>query len=139
VHQLSAGWYGNDTSWRMVLDLNHIAVYGNMDGSIAGEPVRKIYSLCDAIIAGQGDGPLHPDPLPMGMMSFTNNSAYNDICMSQLMGFDMAKIPLLKHSRNLSQNRDIKLSLNGEEVTEEDLKAFSIKTIPPSGWKDYLK
>ncbi len=70
---LGAGWYGNDTTWRMVMDLNTIALYGKLDGSLSDEPQRVLYSLCDAIIAGEGDGPLHPEPFPMGIVSFSND------------------------------------------------------------------
>jgi uncharacterized protein (DUF362 family) len=80
----------------MVMDLNKIVIFGRNDGTIAEEPQRQLYSLCDGIIGGQGDGPLRPDPLPLGIISFTNNSAMNDIAMGLIMGFDIQKISLLK-------------------------------------------
>jgi uncharacterized protein (DUF362 family) len=67
---LAAGWHGNDTVWRMVYDLNMVALYGKKDGTLAGFPQRKIYSLSDGIIGGQGNGPLFPAPLALESLSF---------------------------------------------------------------------
>jgi hypothetical protein len=53
----SGNWFGNDTVWRMCLDLNKIVFYGNPDGSLreSGRANRKRhYVLVDGIIAGQG-------------------------------------------------------------------------------------
>ncbi|MDZ7775698.1 MAG: hypothetical protein U5L09_08940 [Bacteroidales bacterium] len=44
-HQKAAGWYGNDTTWRMVTDLNKIALYGKPDGTVSDKPQRNLYSL----------------------------------------------------------------------------------------------
>ena len=57
VHSLAAGWFGNDTTWRMVMDLNKIAVFGSADGTLSPTPLRSIFSLCDGIVAGQEMGP----------------------------------------------------------------------------------
>ena len=96
VHQRAAGWYGNDTCWRMVMDLNLIIKYGRADGILADVPQREIWSLCDGIIGGQGNGPLEPEPLPLGIVSFTDSGCLNDVCMGTLMGFDVEKIYLLR-------------------------------------------
>lgn len=138
VHQLAAGWHGNDTTWRMVLDLNLIANHVNKKGQIEDTPIRKIYSICDGIIGGQGDGPLNPTPLPLGIISFTDNSTLNDICMATLMGFDYKKIPLLKSAKMFIDN-DFCVKFEGKKMKIKDLKNFSIKTLPPPGWIEYFK
>jgi uncharacterized protein (DUF362 family) len=138
LHHIAAAWYGNDTTWRMVMDLNTIAVYGKKDGTIAKQPQRLLYSLCDGIIGGQGDGPLKPLPLPLGIISFTNHSGFNDLAMAKLMGFNTAKIPLLATVKKILNKQDIHISWNDTQLTLEDLKQFSIHTIAPPGWEDYL-
>ena len=138
VHNLEAGWYGNDTCWRMVMDLNKIAIFGKKDGTISQTPQRKLFSLCDGIIGGQGDGPLNPQPLPLGIICFTNNSSITDICMATLMDFDAQKIPLLKVAGQNTILEDISLNLNGQPITIKDLTDLSIKTIPSPGWIDYF-
>ncbi len=139
VHQLSAGWFGNDTTWRMVLDLNRIAMYGKADGTLSKTPQRFIYSLCDGIIGGQGDGPLKPDPLPLGVISFTNHSGINDVIMGQLMGFNVTKIPLLNWFFKKYTSNEIILYLNNSIVNLSDLKKIEVQTIPPPGWSEHLK
>lgn len=139
VHDLAAAWHGNDTTWRMVMDLNKIAVYGRSDGTIAPTPQRQLFSLCDGIVGGQGDGPLKPESLPLGIISFTNHSGLNDICMATLMGFDYKKIPLLTNQKvNLTSN-NTEIVLDGTNVTLKELSKQSIETLPPPGWVEYLK
>lgn len=137
VHQLDAGWFGNDTVWRMVLDLNKIAIFGKEDGTLSNIPQRELYSLCDGIIGGQGNGPLNPTPLPLGVICFSNNSPMSDICMASLMGFDYRLIPLLA---NISNNdmKSVEILLNEKKVSLNDLSKMSIDTLPPPGWVDYF-
>jgi uncharacterized protein (DUF362 family) len=138
VHQMAAGWYGNDTAWRMVLDLNKIALYGTSNGKISSMPQRVIYSLCDGIIGGQGDGPLCPEPLPLGIICFSNHSYLTDISMAMLMGFDFRKIPLLSAAEKLSNLRDIDFYLDGNPIDLNELSKYAIETKPPPGWAEYL-
>jgi uncharacterized protein (DUF362 family) len=137
-HRLDAGWYGNDTTWRMVADINHIALYGKPDGTISDIKQREIYSLCDGIIAGQGDGPLEPEPLPLGIISFTNNALANDRLMAILMSLPVNKIPLL-NINNLYENSGCEYILNGKVVSLEEIKQYAVKATPPEGWLNYLK
>ncbi len=135
-HQIAAGWHGNDTAWRMVLDLNMIAEFGRVDGSLDPERQRQIYSLCDGLIAGQGEGPLQPDPLPLGLISFSNDSALNDQAMALMMGFDPQELSLLKNSNPLGDSSPI--DFNGKQINLVDLKAHALKAIPPKGWMKYF-
>ena len=112
-HNMAAGWHGNDTTWRMVMDLNKIAEYGNASGILSEKPQRQIFSLCDGIIAGMGDGPLEPEPLALGIISFTDCSIINDRVMALLMGLPENKIPLLNNSLNKEPECDI--TLNGQK------------------------
>jgi uncharacterized protein (DUF362 family) len=59
----SGNWHGNDTCWRMVLDLNKASSF---DGS--GRPrstPRRYLAIVDGIIGGEGNGPMAPDPEPL--------------------------------------------------------------------------
>lgn len=134
---LSAGWYGNDTTWRMVLDINKIALFGNLKGEISEIPQRNILSLCDGIIAGQGDGPLEPEPCPLGIITFTNNSVLNDMALAVLMGFPVEKIPLVNRILPPDTTK-FKINLNGSDANIEDLMNYSIRAIPPKGWIKYF-
>jgi len=138
-HSLAAGWYGNDTAWRMVADLNTITQYGNADGSISMIPQREIYSLCDGIIGGQGDGPLEPEPLPLGVVSFSNNSALNDAAMANLMGFDMNKIPLARECLKKTDLSRAIIKINNEYLELQYILNHRIKTTPPPGWIGFVE
>lgn len=136
--QLGAGWYGNDTTWRMVLDLNQIAIYGKKDGILSDVPQRQLFSLCDAIIGGQGNGPLFPTPLPMGLLSLTNNAGVNDYVYSLLMKFNPEKINLINNVFLLYEEDFESMYLNNKKTSIEDLQKLSLDTTPPPGWQDYL-
>lgn len=138
VHHLGAAWHGNDTTWRMVLDLNKIALFGKADGSISDTVQRHVFSLCDGIIGGQGDGPLKPEPLALGVISFTNYSGINDIAMASLMGFDTNKIAMLKELDNISRDESVQLSWNGIQINRTKLLNFVIKAKASPGWEGFV-
>jgi len=135
-HHISAGWYGNDTTWRMVLDLNKIITYGKSDGSLSKDSQRQLFSISDGIIGGQGDGPLKPTPVALGVIAFTNNSGMNDQALAILMGYEPSKIPLLKY---VPEESDTSIYWNGGGTTLNKLKEHAIETQPPPGWISYLK
>jgi uncharacterized protein (DUF362 family) len=138
-HQLSAAWYGNDTTWRMVMDLNTIVVFGKEDGTLADTPQRFLYSFCDGIVGGEGDGPLYPDPLNLGVVCFSNDSPTTDICMATLMGLNIEKIPLLMAAKSFMPGRKVELQLNGQKTTQEELKKYACNAKPSPGWMQYEK
>ena len=131
---LNGAWYGNDTVWRMVLDINKIISFGTLNSEISNIPQRKLITISDAIIAGQGDGPLKPMPHAMGMMSISNNDMLLDFVMAGLMGFDSKKIPLLRSFVNTPDNSESQVYIDGRELNLNDINNYSIKAIPPKGW-----
>ena len=94
----SGNWHGNDTIWRMCLDLNKIVSYGNPDGSLKA-PLnanrKRHYVLVDGIIAGEGRGPLNPDPVATSTLIFGIHPASVDATCAYLMGFSPDKIPIV--------------------------------------------
>ena len=136
-HNLSAGWYGNDTTWRMVLDLNKIAKYGKKDGTLSEKPQRVIYSLCDGIIGGQGDGPLNPAPLPLGIIAFSDDSYLMDLIVGNIFRLNIDKIPLLKEAQKMV--KDYSIYLNGEKISIDKINDISLDVIMPPGWTNYNK
>lgn len=92
----SGNWYGNDTIWRMILDLNKVLLYANPDGTLRPGDLshRKAYiGVVDAILAGEGIGPIEPDPVALRrVVAGTNPVAIDAVC-ARLMGFDPELIP----------------------------------------------
>ena len=138
-HHLAAGWYGNDTTWRMVMDLNKIIIFGKSDGSLSKTPQRVLYSLCDGIVGGQGDGPLKPDPLNLGVICFTDDSPWADLSLATLMGIEIEKIPLLVCAKGFRENRAVSIFWEGKKTTLQDLRKNAVHAILSPGWTDYQK
>lgn len=67
-HTWEGSWYGNDTLWRTILDLNRAALYADANGTLQATPQRKFLVLVDALLAGEGEGPMAPSPVPMGVL-----------------------------------------------------------------------
>ena len=88
-------WHGNDTCWRMCLDLNHILRFADKDGQLHKVPQRRYFCIVDGIIAGDGSGPLNPDPKPCGVVITGDDPYQTDYVCAHLMGFDPKKIKLL--------------------------------------------
>lgn len=97
----SGNWYGNDTIWRTCLDLNKLIFYGAPDGSLR-EPStsnrKRHFVLVDGIIAGEGAGPMDPDPVPAGIVLFGLHPASVDAAAACLMGFDPESIPIVRQA-----------------------------------------
>jgi uncharacterized protein (DUF362 family) len=97
----SGNWWGNETIWRMCLDLNKIILYGNPDGSLRPDQPqsrKRHYVLVDGIIAGEGSGPMNPDPVYAGVVLFGTNPASVDAACAWLMGFDPDRIPIVRQA-----------------------------------------
>jgi len=95
---VEGSWAGNDTIWRTCLDLNRILVYGRADGTMADVPQRRVLNVVDAVVAGQGDGPLAPQPMPLGLVIAGASSAAVDWVGAQLLGYDPSRIPIARHA-----------------------------------------
>lgn len=93
----SGNWYGNDTAWRMVLDLNKVIRWFDGDGERRSSP-RRMLCIVDGIVAGEGNGPLDPDPKLCGLLVGGMNAVAVDTTCAILMGFDDAKMPVLERA-----------------------------------------
>jgi len=83
----SGNWRGNDTTWRMVHDLNRILLYADADGRLDRPPGRRVLHLVDAIVAGEGNGPLDATPKACGMILGGRNPAAVDLVCAAMIGF----------------------------------------------------
>lgn len=95
---VEGSWSGNDTIWRTCLDLNRILLYGRPDGTLADAPQRRTLHLVDAITAGQGEGPLSADPLPLGLLLGGSNAGAIDLVGALLLDYDPGRIPICRES-----------------------------------------
>ncbi|MGI9036650.1 MAG: DUF362 domain-containing protein [Pyrinomonadaceae bacterium] len=142
---VEGAWSGNETVPRMCLDLNRILLYGKPDGTIGDAVQRQVLHIVDAIIAGQGDGPLASEELPLGLILAGQNAAAIDWVGASLLGYDAPKIPLLREAFKDFRWRiadfspdEIKLLGNWENDSAAALPEFAKRqTVKiPAGWQD---
>lgn len=88
-------WYGNDTIWRTIQDLNYILFHSDKNGILHDDIQRKVFVIGDMIIAGEEEGPLEPSPKPMGLICMGENPVMIDRTVAEVMGFDWMRIPSL--------------------------------------------
>jgi uncharacterized protein (DUF362 family) len=135
---VEGSWYGNDTVWRMVLDLNRILRYGRLDGTLSSEPARRTLAITDAIVAGDGEGPLFPSPVPLGALTLAADAAAADWVHALMMGFDPEKIPLVRNA--VKDPREIRIVLNGTKAPAAELPPRGWPRFrPPSGWRHHCE
>jgi hypothetical protein len=143
---MAGAWWGNDTAWRMTLDLARIAHYANADGSMKPTLQRRHLSFIDGIIGGEGDGPLAPDPVSSGVLVFSDDVAIGDRVAARLMGFDPQAIPLIReafrsmpHPLTTSGASPTDVTSNGESMPETAVTPVLGRSFrPPSGWRRHL-
>jgi uncharacterized protein (DUF362 family) len=95
---VEGSWSGNDTIWRTCLDLNRILLYGRLDGTLAETVQRRVLHVVDAVVAGQGDGPLAPRPLSLGILAGGGSAAAVDWVGARLLGYDPQAVPLTREA-----------------------------------------
>lgn len=96
----SGNWHGNRTTWRMCLDLNRCLYYSDASGETldTDAPLRKVLTLCDGVVAGEGNGPLAPRDHPLGVVLAATDPLALDLAAVALMGFDWTKLPKLRRA-----------------------------------------
>jgi uncharacterized protein (DUF362 family) len=143
---MGGAWYGNDTCWRMTLDINRLLRYGRLDGTIANEPQRRHVVLVDGLVAGEGDGPLRPKAVTKGVLVAGVDAPAVDVVCAAAMGFDWQSMPMLDHAfddraRPLSAVKatDICVVLgDGSLSTVDDVADEATRFEPPPGWLGVL-
>lgn len=94
----SGNWYGNDTTWRMALDLNRCLLYGNPDGTLRQGNPKRYYTLIDGIVGMDGMGPMQGDPVRSDVVIGGADPVAVDMVAARVMGFDWRKIPLIREA-----------------------------------------
>ena len=141
---IEGSWIGNDTIWRTGLDLNRILLYGETDGSMSASARRRVVHLADAVVAGQGDGPLSPQPLQLGLLFAGNNAACVDWFGAKLLGYDPRRLPIVREAFGefrwpISTARPDDVTLSGDWGTGK-IDRVMTKELPavlhPLGWRE---
>jgi uncharacterized protein (DUF362 family) len=140
-------WHGNDTLWRTIIDLNRILFYARPDGTLAETPQRKYLAMVDGVIAGEGEGPLLPDPLPAGVLLFGQNPVAVDWVGALLLGIDPQALRQLTGALwdgNLGLAADAAAFRLVSDVPEwhsgmDALGRHSLRATMPAGWRGQVE
>lgn len=116
----SGNWHGNDTTWRMVLDLNQ---------AFFAKP-RRYLSIIDGIIAGEGNGPMEADAKPCGVLIAGTHPVATDFVATKLMGFDWQKIPTIREGLRV-------FGIAPGDIEADIGETFQFK--PHFGWKGHIE
>jgi len=138
-------WYGNDTLWRMILDINMILFFSDKNGRINESRQRKVMYFVDCIVGGENNGPLKPSDKQAGLLIAGWNPVLIDIAAAKMMGFDYRRIPVLLNalrSKLLDFNEDkmgeSNLVVNGKSHGLSDLD-LNLNFEPAIGWKNHIE
>ena len=109
-------------------------------------PQRRVLNVVDAVVAGHGDGPLSPLPLPLGLLFAGASSAAVDWVGAHLLGYDPTRIPIAREAfGTLPRGRSLALAAAdvtllgalGEGSSDELLGANRPEGATyPVGWLD---
>jgi hypothetical protein len=144
----SGNWYGNDTTWRMALDLNRILLYADTAGALHDRPQRRFFSVVDGIVGGEGNGPLDPRPKPAGVLLAGSNPVAVDLICAWVMGFDYRRLPLIyraveQHSLPIASFdlNSVFTRSNNEEYNgpPHTWRGDPLRFEPHFGWKGHIE
>lgn len=143
----AGNWYGNDSAWRMAVDLLKIIYFTDNKGTLHNSQQRRLFSIVDGIIGGENNGPLIPDHKPVGILIGGDNFLAVDIVVTRLMGFDYEKIKqfsVLNDSEfefGLRGVEDIEVVTDNDAIrqclTDKVSRFFSFK--PHLGWVGHIE
>ena len=137
-------WYGNDTIWRTIVDLNRILYYANKEGVIGRKKQRKLFIVADMIVSGQKEGPLEPTPVYPGTIVMGDDPVWFDRVVCSIMGFDYRNFPSL-FAKDLTEGKLRISASNDYEIISNNLmwnkssceaieKESSLQFEPTMGW-----
>lgn len=144
----SGSWYGNDTIWRTVADLNQIVAYCDKQGIIKDTLQRKRLYFCDGIISGESEGPLDPSPNKAKIIVAGTDPVMVDLTITELINFDFRKIPQLRELLKITNSKitnfspnDLLIHSNYDRWNDKEIDQLEkiLKFEPPMGWKGHIE
>ncbi len=137
-------WYGNDTIWRTIVDLNRILLYADKSGNLQKDRQRKLFIIGDMVISGELEGPLDPSPINADTIVMGDDPVAFDRTVCSIMGFDYHDIPSVEmpgqedKMRLFSTGKDPEVVSNDDEWDGNSLidikDNHSIGFSPSRGW-----
>jgi uncharacterized protein (DUF362 family) len=135
---VAGAWWGNDTAWRMAIDMARIVEHADRHGVVHDTPRRRHLVLVDGVVGGEGRGPLRPEPVASGTLFFADDPVLADLAAALLMGFDPAAVPHLRYALRQSQSDSARVVTPAGEGGLSLLQPYARRYAPPPGWRGHL-
>jgi len=120
-------WCGNDSCWRMVIDLYEVFLRG-----------RRTFSVVDGIIGGDGNGPFCPNTRKSGVIVSGPDLPTVDCICTRLMGFDISEVKYLSYLNiDCSNVKIVSNAYNTEDFFGSKDEYLSYN--PPLHWDNLIK
>jgi len=127
-------WFGNDTLWRTILDLNRAALYADSNGILRDTPQRRIFTITDAILAGEGEGPMAPEPVPVGCLLAAHHPLAAEFAAVRLAGWPEERMRLLQGARGLAD-----YPLDPTPPSAFRYECFDRENLQPAAFNDFVR
>ena len=138
-------WYGNQTLWRMIYDLNLVMQCADAAGCLQERPARRCYCIVDGLISGEGNGPLQPLPRETDWLVMGDDPFAIDTALCWFMGFDPDRVPVLARRGEYAgpiwgafDFKELEVELDGQP-TRVASSPVNLRFVPPPGWRDHLE
>ncbi|MEY4094559.1 MAG: hypothetical protein RLZZ53_1758 [Acidobacteriota bacterium] len=142
---VGGSWYGNQTVWRMIYDLNLVLQRADRHGRLQPSPQRATVTLVDGIVSGEGDGPLKALPRETNMLFAGSDPFAIDATLAWMMGFDPDAILMVaKRHEFLGRDwgtfalKDLMITVDGTSQRLVDT-AINFSFLPAPGWIGHVE
>jgi uncharacterized protein (DUF362 family) len=143
----SGSWYGNDTIWRTVDDLNRILFFwSRKTNALESVPQRRCFTLVDGIISMEGNGPLKGSPRPTGVIIAGDDPLALDVAAASFAGFDWHELNMLAGMSGQVPYSAFSGNLDAIEVLSNDPELSNVSALmgaephlPPAGWRQHIE
>ena len=138
-------WYGNQTIWRMIYDLNMVLQRVDRNGVLQANAQRHYFCIVDGLICGEGDGPLFPRPRSVDWLVFGDDPFAIDTALAWFMGFDPGRMPILKERHRYLGLEWGRFDIDALPVTVDGatapLATMTLRHdfVPPPGWETHVE
>ena len=138
----------------MVCDLNRALYFSDPERLRldAPAPVRRVLTVLDGIVAGEGEGPLAPHDRPLGAILAALDPVALDLTALALMGFDPSRVPKVRElMRDVGPRITRVRNDDCVRVTETPANSFSPRElrvdevvcdrsfVPHQGWRGQIE
>jgi len=131
-------WSGNDTLWRAILDICRIILYADEQGVIRDTQQRKILSIVDGVVAGEGEGPIGAMPKKCGILIGSFDMVAADVIATKIMGFDPKRLLSIQKAPEHDKYPLGTSDISKIEVIPQKMINLNLRFKPPKGWRTYI-